>query len=138
MKDCLEITNSNQYQPRITGLGDIYEVISVKVKTKHYFKRYPGSIMFLSSNRDHGGRGLSLTELKKKVLKDSFSILKDGYVDSPFWKSKPRICSISPLLKIPLVEVLVLPIFYFLILFEFLWEGKNHSHMIFVLGKKNG
>lgn len=126
-----------KYQPKITGLGDIYEQISVERRRKILGQRFKKGTLFLVSNREHGGRGLSLEEAAEEALGEGYQILARGFVDSPPWPSKPRPKGTqSPFFKYPFLVFLSPFISRFLVAFEFFWQGPKRSHMVYVLGKK--
>jgi len=125
------------YQPKVKGFGEIYEIESVKSLQKKLFRKYRGGSLFLSSNITHSGRGVSLKCLEKQVKSEKYRIIDSGYVDSPFWKSKPRdLNNKNPLVACPLAVFVSRMIAGFMINLEFIWKGEKRSHMVYVLGKK--
>ena len=134
--DIYKLLLEEKYKPQIYGLGEIYEQISVEKKRKALAQKFKNGVIFLSSNKDHDGRGVSLEELEEKVHKQGYQVLDRGFVDSPLWKSKPRQVSKSPFLGYSLLVVLAKLVFRFLVIFEFIWQGQNTSHLIYLLGRK--
>lgn len=126
-----KISLEEKYQPKIYGLGEIYEMVSVERERKRLKERFGSGILFLCPNRQHSGRGLTPEELITKVKKSGYQILESGFVDSPPWKSAPGKKK-NWRLPISWVEI----IFKVLVILEFLWEGKKNSHLVYVLGRK--
>lgn len=125
-----------KYQPKIFGLGEVYEQISVERKRKRLKNEFGSETLFLCSNKNHSQRGLTLEDLKEKVRKQKYQVLANGFADSPPWKSQPRQAGKSLFLNYSLLVILAKLFFRFLVIFEFLWQGKNASHLIYVLGRK--
>ncbi len=126
---------SEKYEPKILGLGEVYEQISVESQRKKLKNKFGSGKMFLCANKEHSGRGLSLKELEKQVRKKGYQILDVGLVDSPPWPSK-KISQPKSWLKNPLIINLARILFYILIYFEPFCKSEKCSHMVYVLGKK--
>ncbi len=131
-----KLSLEQKYRPKIYGLGEIYEQISVERKRKRLRERFGSGILFLCPNKNHSGQGLSPKELKKKVREQQYQVLASGFVDSPLWKSKPGQVGKSPFLGYSLLVILAKLVFRILVIFEFIWQGQNTSHLIYVLGRK--
>ncbi|MFZ5366486.1 MAG: hypothetical protein ACOZBZ_04345 [Patescibacteria group bacterium] len=120
-----------KYKPKIYGLGEVYEQISVERKKKRLKEKFGSGILFLCPNKKHSGRGLALEELQEKVRQQKYLILTSGFVDSPPWRSSP---GKRKGLKLPLFLAKI--IFYGLSFLESFWEGEENSHIVYVLGRK--
>ena len=132
-----KISFDQKYQPKITGLGDIYEQISVERRRKILAQKFEKGTLFLASNWNHGGRGLTLEEQEEKVCRQGYSVVEKGFVDSPPWSSRPRPKGTqSPFLSYPILVFVAPFIFRLLVALEFLWQGLRNSHMVYVFGQK--
>jgi len=127
---------NQKYKPKIMGLGEVYEAISVERKKKSLAQKFKGGVLFLSPNQHHQGKGLTLEELKRKVSRQGYQILESGFLDSPPWPSRPRRAGENSFLNHPLLTVFFKLIFSLLVTLEPLWQGPKRSHMIYVLGRK--
>ena len=128
------------YRPQIFGLGEIYEIASVEKRRKMLLREYPSGYLYLSSNKNHQGRGATLKELANFVSKISYQkIIMKGYVDSPPWISKPKDeKSKSSYLKYPTVVFFAKMFFPLMVNLEFIWQGEKRSHMVYVFAVKKG
>lgn len=136
MNQITKITLGQEYRRKITGLGDIYEIISVNKKRLDLKNKFTRGSLFLSSNKDHSGRGFTLSEMKRKILetKPKRKILDFGYIDCPPWSSSPR--KAGDVNKIIYYKAVLFPIkilFSFLVLWEFFWAKPKTSHMVYAL-----
>jgi hypothetical protein len=122
------------YRTQISGLGEIYEVMSVERIRRKLKNKYSGATLYLASNKYHGGQGLTLNELENNLLKENKKILKKGYADSPPWRSSPLAIGQAKKYS-PIIIFAGKIIFWFLIHAEFIWQGQGASHMVFVLAE---
>ena len=132
--EIIKLNLENEYKPQIKGLGEIYEKTSVSYLQRRLIKKYQGGVLFLSSNKEHRGRGLTKEELEVYVKKQHYQILISGFIDSPPWISNPKKSS-SKAVNFGLLIFISKAIFWFLVRLEKLWEGKKHSHMVFCFVK---
>jgi len=123
------------YRTQVAGLGEIYEIMSVERIRRRLKKTYSGAELHLASNKDHGGKGLTLEELEENLLAENKKILEKGFADSPPWKSSPLKEGQSKEYS-PRAIFFAKIIFWFLVRIEFLWKGRKASHMVFVLTEK--
>ncbi len=135
ISEIIQLNLQDRYEPEIIGLGEIYEKMSVFHLQKKLRKKYKDGVLFLSSNKDHRGKGFTLDELKFQIKSKGYQILYFGYVDSPPWASyKVKSDKKSPYLKSWII-ILAKLLFWFLIQIEFIWQGKRSSHMVVCLGR---
>ena len=113
------------------GFGEIYEIMSVNNLLCELRRKYRHGTLLLSSNKDHVGRGLTLKELVKYVGEER--VIELGYVDSPFWPSKPREENKRNKLLSASILTIVRILFRFLIFFERIKiDSKRRAHMVYV------
>lgn len=139
MEKMVDLDLNQEYQREILGLGEIYEILSVNRKRLLLKKKFKQGRLFLASNKDHGGRGFSLTEIKKKVISHypQKKILDAGYVDCPPWVSTPReLGKRNKIIYNKSIVFLAKAIFNFLIFFEPFLAKPKTAHMVYVLGRK--
>jgi len=127
---------NQKYKTQVLGWGEIYEIISVEKKKILLKKRFKQGVLFLVSNKDHSNQGLKLKKLEEKISRQGYRILAKGFVDSPPWPSVLRQSRKNSFLNLPWLKLMIANLFKVLVLFEFLWQGKKKSHMIYVLGRK--
>jgi hypothetical protein len=132
----IKLSIKNAYSRPIFGLGEIYEIGSVNWKRLILKNKFGDGTMYLASNKDHSGRGVSLDELKKVVKSESKTILDYGYVDCPPWSSEPRgEANINRVIYNKKMVFLVKIVFQSLFLFEFIFANSRKAHMIYVLAQ---
>ncbi|OGI17225.1 MAG: hypothetical protein A2Z52_01525 [Candidatus Moranbacteria bacterium RBG_19FT_COMBO_42_6] len=124
----------NSYQTEIFGLGEVYEIMSIERLRKKLLKKYFAGKLFLSSNKKHSGRGMTLDDLKKYLYNKK--IVASGFVDCPPWPSAPLGHQERENYPYPIV-LLAKSIFFILILFEPLWRNPQRSHMTYCFSKKD-
>lgn len=128
--DICKINLKEKYQREIFGLGEVYEIISVNFLRKKLLRKFKSGVLYLASNKNH-----SLRELKDLIHKGEELVIKEGYVDSPPWSSRPRGQENKKSYNW-LIVFLAKIIFYFLVRFEFFWQNPKKSHMIYLLTKR--
>lgn len=133
--EIIQLDLHNEYKPKIRGLGEIYEEMSVTLLQKKLKEKFKEGILFLSSNKRHRGRGLTIKELELGIKQKGYRVLSSGYVDSPPWASNPSESTVNKNFSLHLI-FLAKMIFWFLIQLEFIWQGNKNSHMIYILVKK--
>jgi hypothetical protein len=128
-----------RYNCEILGFGEIFEIKSVERIRKRLLKKYKNGILYLSSNKDHSGRGFTREEIEQKVRDDGLEILESGYADAPPWKSDPlESGQQSSKMGIPILSKLVPLIFILWIpLFEQFYRKRRKAHIAWVFGAIN-
>jgi hypothetical protein len=130
---CLGL-NEN-YGREIFGLGEVYEIMSVENIRKSLLKKFSTGTLYLTANKSHIQRGLTLGDLENHLISSGFTILDKGYADSPPWQSKPR-GKDNRRNYSPFSTSISKIIFFFLVRIEFLMKGPKNSHMVYCLVKK--
>lgn len=129
------ITLDQPYETEILGLGEVYEIMSVEALRRKLRRKYHSGRLYLVSNSSHSGRGYALRELNSRLAKERIPIVRNGFVDSPPWSSRPLSAGNRkdyPRAIIFLAEL----IFSILIPWEFLWRGPRKSHMLYCFSPK--
>jgi hypothetical protein len=122
------------YKREVFGLGEIYEIMSVERRRK-LLGKYTKGTLYLSSNKNHSGLGMTIKELEDFLKSQRKTVLGCGFVDSPPWSSSPRNEeNKSSYGKISIIAAKI--IFWFLVHLEFFWEGPKKSHMIYLFSKQ--
>jgi hypothetical protein len=109
--------------------------MSVERIRKKLQKKFRNGTLYLSSNKNHIQRGMTLKELEKRIADEGFQVSKKGYADSPPWQSAPRNSENRRNYNPFLVKISKI-IFFFLVGMEFLRESPERSHMIYCFVKK--
>lgn len=134
-KELKKINISETYKTEIFGLGEVYEIMSVENKRKNIAKIFPKGIIYLASNKNHSGRGMTLKELEFFAKDNSIKPTKIGFADSPPWLSCPL--NKENKKRYPATIVLVSKIiFWFFIKLEKFWESPKKSHMIYLFSEE--
>jgi len=121
---------NEEYCVEILGLGEIYEIASVERLRKRLRKKYGGGILFLASNKDHSGRGLTLEELVEYVKSHGLKVIEAGYVDSPPWPSRKKEVPRN-VVEHAIILSLARRIFDVLSNFERLTSSRRRAHMVY-------
>lgn len=136
MKGILKIKVSNRYDCEIVGLGEIYEIISVEYRRNKLMKQYKRGFLYLSSNKDHSGRGFTKQEVEDEAKKDGLLVVESGYADSPPWSSNPA-QEHTKKLQIPFMSSLAKILFNIWIpIMERFYLKKKVAHCVYVFGKE--
>ncbi len=136
MDRVIELPLDKKYECEIFGLGEIFEIVSIENLRKKLKKQYRVGVLFLHSNKDHSGRGLSLEELCEEAKKRDYTVVQSGFADAPPWKSSPA-SEVTDKKKIPFS----VPISYFLFsiwipLMERFYRKKDIAHVVYCFGQK--
>ena len=131
-KEIETLALNKPYQIQIFGLGEVYEIMSVESLRKKLWQKYDSGWLYLATNKDHKGRGITLEDLEDYLRNQQSTIIKKGYVDSPPWSSRP-LGERREKEYNKIIVFLAQIIFFFLLRLEFLWQGKKKSHMIYCL-----
>jgi hypothetical protein len=130
---CLDL--NSRYKVEIFGLGEVYEMMSVERIRKRLIGKFQSGTLYLSPNKSHIQRGMTLDDLMNQLADSGFQILDKGYADSPPCQSRPRDKDNRRNYS-PLIVSVAKIIFFFLVRMEFLRENAKRSHMIYCLVKK--
>jgi hypothetical protein len=133
LNNIISLDLETPYQTQVAGLGEIYEIMSVEKIRRKLKRKYSDAILHLASNKEHSGQGLTLDELEGNLQNEK--MLEKGFADSPPWKSSPLAAGQTKKYS-PAIIFAAKIIFWFLIRFEFIWQGRGASHMVFVLTEK--
>jgi len=123
-----------EYHTEILGLGEIYEILSVERLRNRLKRKYGNGVLFLSSNKDHSGRGMNIDELINYVKQMGFDALEFGYVDAPPWRSKRRAKPrkmVNKSLVLTLAKIILKPLVYL----EPFIISKHKAHMLYVFSR---
>ncbi len=128
----IDLNIDDEYNVKITGFGDIYEIVSVRMLMKRLKRQYGPGLIYLCSNSGHGGRGMSLEELEAFVSRINGDVAEKGFVDVPPWRSRPRAGGTkNPLIRYEslnhvarLASLLIVP-------FERFIRSKERAHMVY-------
>ena len=61
-----------RYECEILGFGEVFEIISVERIRKKLIRKHQDGVFYLSSNRDHSGRGFTKEEVERRSFVDLF------------------------------------------------------------------
>jgi len=127
---------NTRYNCEILGFGEIFEIKSVERIRKRLAKKYKNGILYLSSNKDHSGRGFTREELERAIKDEGYELLESGYADAPPWKSDPlESGQKSPKMEIPILSKLGPLLFILWIpLFEQFYRKRRKAHIAWVFG----
>jgi hypothetical protein len=126
---------SEKYQRDIFGLGEVYEIMSVERMRRRLLNKYGGGKIYLASNKNHGGKGITLKELEFFLKEAGIIPAEKGFIDSPPWPSSPLKADDKKSYGKFIIATSKI-IFWFLIRLESLWEGSKKSHMIYIFSQK--
>ncbi|MDP8314633.1 MAG: hypothetical protein RAP70_06110 [Candidatus Celaenobacter antarcticus] len=127
---------NQRYECEILGFGEIFEIKSVERIRKRLMKKYKDGVLYLSSNKDHSGKGFTREEVESAVRNDGLQLLESGYADAPPWKSDPlETGQKSSKMKIPILSKLAPLLFVMWIpVFEQFYRKRRKAHVVWVFG----
>ncbi len=132
----IDLDINDEYNIEITGFGDIYEVVSVRVLMKRLKKRHGGGLIYLCSNSEHGGRGMSLEGLEAFVRDKNGEVAEKGFVDVPPWRSRPRAKGTkNPLIRYETLNRIAGLVSLALVPLERFTRSKKRTHMVYCFFK---
>ena len=127
------------YECEVLGFGEVFEIISVERIRKRLLRKYGDGQLYLSSNKDHSGRGFTKEEVEKTIINDELELLDSGYADAPPWKSDPlESGQTSPKMKNKVVSKMVPVLFHVWIpLLERYYRKRRRAHVVWAFGAVN-
>jgi len=128
-----------KYDCKILGFGEIFEIKSVERIRKKLIRKHQDGVLYLSSNKDHSGRGFTREELEKAIKNDDLELMESGFADAPPWKSDPlETGQQSSKMSIPILSKLA-PILFVLWIpvFEKFYRKRRKAHVVWAFGVIN-
>jgi len=139
MEGIIKLDVHEPYACEVKGFGEIFEIKSVERIRKRLKRKYKNGVLYLSSNKDHSGRGFTREELERAIRDDGLEVEESGYADAPPWRSEPiEEGDMSSKMSIPILPVVVPFIFSLWIpLFECFYRKRKKAHIAWAFGVKD-
>jgi len=139
MEGIIKLDMSEPYTCEVKGFGEIFEIKSVERIRKRLKRKYKDGMLYLSSNKDHSGRGFTREEMEKAIRDDGLEVEESGYADAPPWQSDPiEEGETSSKMNFPILPLVVPFIFTLWIpLFEGFYRKRKKAHIVWALGVKD-
>lgn len=139
MEGIIKLNVHETYTCEVKGFGEVFEIKSVERIRKKLKRKYKNGMLYLSSNKDHCGRGYTREELERTLREDELEVEESGYADAPPWRSDPiEEGETSSKMSIPVLPAVVPFIFTLWIpLFEGFYRKRKKAHVAWAFGVKD-
>ena len=139
MEKIIKLELNEKYRCEILGVGEIFEIISLENRRKKLRKKYKIGTIYLFSNKDHSGRGVTKEEIEQALKDDGLKLIESGYADAPPWKSNPATEGDKTLMNsIPCLSIFGWVLLTLLVpLFERFYLKRNIAHVTWAFGNYN-